>query len=187
MTALRSLGRSYRALFGLYLADVAAAVSSGASRAMTATLFDATEFNDDLASIDVLYDLAFLLMDLWRLGLPHHANVLLNGYLAETGGLEGLPLTPLFMSCRAAVMAKTTATSASLERDRSRRQVLEATANNYLAFATRLLDPPQPRLVAVGGFSGTRKSLAMQLASSIGAPPGAVVLRSDAICSGCPT
>jgi predicted kinase len=146
------------------------------------TLFDAIEFNDDIASIDVLYDLAFLLMDLWRLGLPNHANALWNGYLAETMDLDGLPLMPLFMSCRAAVMAKTTATSANLERDGSRRRVLAATAGDYLGFANRLLAPPHPLLVAVGGFSGTGKStLAMQLASSLGAPPGAVVLRSDAI------
>jgi aminoglycoside phosphotransferase family enzyme/predicted kinase len=146
------------------------------------TLFDAIEFNDDIASIDVLYDLAFLLMDLWRLGLPNHANLLWNGYLAETMDLEGLPLMPLFMSCRAAVMAKTTATTANLERDRPRRQMLASTAHDYLALANRLLDPPPPRLVAVGGFSGTGKStLAMLLASSLGAPPGAVVLRSDVV------
>ena len=146
------------------------------------TLFDAIEFNDDIASIDVLYDLAFLLMDLWRLGLPHHANAVWNGYLAETMDLEGLPLMPLFLSCRAAVMAKTTATSARLESDQGRRQALETTANDYLAFANRLLDPAPPRLVALGGFSGTGKStLAMLLASSLGAAPGAVVLRSDAI------
>jgi aminoglycoside phosphotransferase family enzyme/predicted kinase len=146
------------------------------------TLFDAIEFNEDIATIDVLYDLAFLLMDLWRLGLPRHANVLWNAYLAETMDLDGLPLMPVFMACRAAVMAKTTATSASLERDPSRRQELAAAANDYLAFANRLLAPPQPRLVALGGLSGAGKStLAMLLASSLGAPPGAVVLRSDAI------
>ena len=45
------------------------------------TLFDAIEFNDELACIDVLYDLAFLLMDLWRRRLPRHANVVWNRYL----------------------------------------------------------------------------------------------------------
>nr|WP_245504357.1 hypothetical protein [Lichenihabitans psoromatis] len=33
------------------------------------TLFDCLEFNDDLATTDILYDLAFLLMDLWNRGL----------------------------------------------------------------------------------------------------------------------
>lgn len=146
------------------------------------TLFDAIEFNDDISSIDVLYDLAFVLMDLWRLELPHHANVLWNHYLNETGDLDGLPLMPLFLSCRAAVMAKTTATSANLHSDADRRVELQAIANGYLAMACALLEPPPPRLIAVGGLSGTGKStLAMALAPSIGAVPGAAVIRSDEI------
>ncbi len=146
------------------------------------TLFDAIEFNDEISSIDVLYDLAFLLMDLWRLGLSHHANLLWNCYLTETGDLDGLPLMPLFLSCRAAVVAKTTATSANLHINAGRRLELQALANDYLTMAEALLDPPPPRLVAVGGLSGSGKStLAMALAPSIGAPPGAVVIRSDEI------
>lgn len=146
------------------------------------TLFDAIEFNDEISSIDVLYDLAFLLMDVWRLDLPHHANALWNGYLAETGDLEGLPLMPLFLSCRAAVAAKTTATAAKLQTDPGRRLELQRRANEYLTMAADLLEPPPPRLVAVGGLSGSGKStLAFALAASVGAPPGAVVIRSDEI------
>lgn len=146
------------------------------------TLFDAIEFNEDISWIDVLYDLAFLVMDLWRLGLPHHANVLWNGYLAETGDLDGLPVMPLFLSCRAAVVAKTTATAANLQTDAGRRVKLQAVANDYLTMAEALLEPPPPRFIAVGGLSGSGKStLAMALAPSIGAPPGAVVIRSDEI------
>jgi hypothetical protein len=146
------------------------------------TLFDAIEFNDELSSIDTLYDLAFLLMDLWRLGLPHHANTLWNSYLADTGDLNGLPLMPLFLSCRAAVMAKTTATSANLQSDKARRLELQVLANEYLTMAGAMLEPPPPRLIAVGGLSGTGKStLAADLAPSIGAAPGAVVIRSDVI------
>lgn len=146
------------------------------------TLFDAIEFNDEISSIDTLYDLAFLLMDLWRLGLPHHANLLWNGYLAETGDLDGLPLMPLFLSCRAAVVAKTTATSANMQIDQGRRLELKALANDYLALAAALLEPPPPRLIAIGGLSGSGKStLAMDVAPSIGAAPGAVVIRSDEI------
>ena len=44
------------------------------------TIFDGVEFNDRIAVIDVLYDLAFLLMDLWRRGFNVHANRLLNSY-----------------------------------------------------------------------------------------------------------
>ena len=38
-------------------------------------LFDCIEFNDQIATIDVLYDLAFLLMDLWHRGFPELANL----------------------------------------------------------------------------------------------------------------
>jgi aminoglycoside phosphotransferase family enzyme/predicted kinase len=146
------------------------------------TLFDAIEFNEEISSIDVLYDLAFLLMDLCRLGLPHHANLLWNRYLADSGDVDGLALMPLFLSCRAGVMAKTTATAASLQTDSGRRPELMALANDYLTFAGVLLEPAPPRLVAVGGLSGSGKSsLAMALAPSVGAVPGAVVIRSDEI------
>jgi hypothetical protein len=144
------------------------------------TLFDGVEFNDEIACTDVLYDLAFLLMDLWRRGLPRHANIVWNRYLVEMADIDGLSLLPLFLSCRAAVRAKTSATAAHLQQDGQRRTELERMAREYLAMAGRLLHPATPCLVAVGGFSGSGKStLALGLAPSIGAVPGAVVLRSD--------
>ncbi len=146
------------------------------------TPFDAVEFNDEIACIDVQYDLAFLLMDLCRRGLPRHANVVLNGYLAATGDIDGLSLLPLFLSCRAAVRAKTSATSARLQRDPQSRRELEDLARQYLDRAERLLDPPGPGLVAIGGLSGSGKStLALSLAPLVGAVPGAIVIRSDEV------
>ena len=146
------------------------------------TLFDAIEFNDEIACTDTLYDLAFLLMDLWRRQLPRHANVVWNGYLASAEDTGGIPLLPLFLSCRAAVRAKTSATAARLQAEAQPRRDLEALARDYLAMALHLLHPPSPCLIAVGGLSGSGKSaLAMGLAPSIGAVPGAVVVRSDEI------
>ena len=146
----------------------------------TPTLFDGVEFNDEISCTDVLYDLAFLLMDLWRRRLPRHANTVWNRYLVETADFDGVCLLPLFLSCRAAVRAKTSATAAQLQHDAQRRSELEGAAAEYLAMAGHLLHPPQPCLVAVGGFSGSGKStLALGLAPSVGAVPGAVVLRSD--------
>jgi aminoglycoside phosphotransferase family enzyme len=146
------------------------------------TLFDALEFNDALACNDVLYDLAFLLMDLWHRRLYRHANVVWNGYLAETADLDGIALAPLFLSCRAAVRAKTSVTSAALQTDPARRGELRALAREYLSMAEALLRPPSPCLVAVGGLSGSGKStLALALAPSVGAVPGALVLRSDEV------
>lgn len=145
------------------------------------TLFDAIEFNDEIACIDVIYDLAFLLMDLWHRQLPVHANRVLNGYLADTFDPEGLRLLPFFLSCRAAVRAKTCATAATIEEGAGRSESIRL-AHEYLALAHAFLDPASPGLVAIGGFSGSGKStLALTLAPEIGAAPGAVVLRSDEI------
>jgi aminoglycoside phosphotransferase family enzyme/predicted kinase len=146
------------------------------------TLFDGIEFNDELACTDVLYDLAFLLMDLWRRGLPRHANAVWNGYLAEAVDVEGIALMPLFLSCRAAVRAKTSATAARFQSDEAKAGALQQLARDYLTMAGRLLQPPEPRLIAIGGLSGSGKStLAVAVAPSVGPVPGAVVLRSDDI------
>jgi len=145
-------------------------------------LFDAIEFNDDISCIDVLYDLAFLLMDMERRALPRHGNAVWNAYLQATHDFKGLAAMPLFLSCRAAIRAKTSATAASFQRDAARAGELRALARDYVALAVRLLTPPPPRLIAIGGFSGSGKStLAVAMAPSLGAVPGAVVLRSDEI------
>ncbi|HEY6506822.1 MAG TPA: AAA family ATPase [Vicinamibacterales bacterium] len=146
------------------------------------TLFDAIEFNDDLACIDVWYDLAFLLMDLTKRGLRAHAGAVLNGYLTRTGDYDGLALLPLFLSCRAGVRAMTSATAARFQADTQKAAELETLARAYLQLAEALLVPSPAVLVAVGGLSGSGKStLARALAPSIGPTPGAVVLRSDEI------
>jgi predicted kinase len=146
------------------------------------TPFDAIEFNDEIACIDVLYDLSFLLMDLWRRRLPRHANLVLNRYLASRPDDDGLTLLPLFLSCRAAVRAKTSAAGARLQADPRRRDELVALAQGYLQMAADLLRPRGAALVAIGGLSGAGKStLARALAPFLGAVPGARVLRSDEI------
>jgi len=144
------------------------------------TLFDGVEFNDEISCVDVMYDLAFLLMDLWRRRLPAHANAVLNGYLAETADVGALALLPLFLSCRAAVRAKTGAAAAALQADPERRAEPLRSAREYLAMAEALLHPPPARLVAIGGLSGCGKStLALALAPELGAVPGAIAVRSD--------
>lgn len=149
------------------------------------TLFDAIEFNDDLSCIDVAYDLAFLLMDLWHRGLTRHANEVMNAATTAPEDIDALGLLPLFLSTRAAVRAKTNATSATLQADQARRREHEKLARKYLAMAAALLQPRRPSIVAIGGLSGTGKStLARALAPSIGAVPGALVLRSDEIRKG---
>ncbi len=148
-------------------------------------LFDAIEFNDAIATCDTLYDLAFLLMDLLHHGLRHEACLLLNRMLwgAADGDIardvEGLALLPLFLSLRAAIRAKVAFDLAALRGANA--EAAEADGRAYFDTARHLLSPDAPpRLVAVGGLSGTGKStLAARLAPELGAAPGAVHLRSD--------
>jgi predicted kinase len=144
------------------------------------TPFDGVEFNDEISCVDVFYDLAVLLMDLWRRALTRHANALLNGYLAQRLDFEALALLPLFLSCRAAIRAKTSATAAGLQQVLETRRELEALAREYLVMAADLLRVEPPVLVAIGGCSGSGKStLAQSLAPDLRPVPGAVVARSD--------
>jgi predicted kinase len=146
------------------------------------TLFDAIEFNDDFACIDVMYDFAFLLMDLVHRGLEPHANAALNGYLEVRPDYAGLALLPLFLSCRAAVRSKVNLAQASVQDDVQAEAAHRCEARAYLQLAQTLLDPGKPSLVAIGGLSGSGKStVARLLAPSLGAVPGAVVLRTDVI------
>jgi uncharacterized protein len=145
-------------------------------------LFDAIEFDPLIAAGDVLYDLAFLVMDLIERDLAGAANIVLNRYLAETqrdADLEALAALPLFLSVRAAIRAKVTA--ARLEDAAAdKRAAIAKTAQTYFRLARRLIEPPSPRLIAVGGLSGTGKSvLARALAPCVAPDPGAVVVRSD--------
>ena len=134
-------------------------------------LFDAIEFSDTIACIDMFYDLAFLVMDLDRRGLGEFAALLLSRWLAATGDFGALPLLPLMLSLRAAIRSHIAGVIGRPEEARA-----------YFIRAETYLTPKPPRLVAVGGLSGTGKShLSRKLAPWLGAAPGAVVLRSDVL------
>ncbi|MFG1395411.1 bifunctional aminoglycoside phosphotransferase/ATP-binding protein [Roseixanthobacter pseudopolyaromaticivorans] len=147
----------------------------------TPVLFDAIEFNDDIAVCDVLYDLAFLLMDLWERGLSDAANGVLNRYLwaGPEEHYAALAALPLFLSLRAAIRAKVQAAGLA-HLPAARQEEAGAEIAHYFAQARAFLGAPKARLLAVGGLSGTGKStLAAALAPSLGRAPGAVILRSD--------
>lgn len=107
----------------------------------------------DAGEQDILFDLASLLEMLVGLGRAAEANLLANRYVDVTPqGATGWALLPLYLSLRA--------------------------PDEGLADA--ILTPCPPRLVAIGGLSGTGKStLARHVANRLGRPPGARVLRSD--------
>ncbi len=142
-------------------------------------LFDALEFDEELATVDVAYDLAFMLMDLRHRGLAAGANRVWNGWLSACGDDEAAVVLPLFLSMRATVRAHVGATAATqhgLERHRAQ------DARRYLEEARGYLDTVPPVVLAIGGVSGTGKStLARAVAAEIGRAPGAVVLRSDVV------
>ena len=145
------------------------------------TLFDAVEFDDAIATGDVLYDLAFLLMDLWERGLKSEANLVLNRYLwgSDETQIPGLAALPLFLSIRAAIRAKVIAASLP-HLSANERETQGAEARQYFAAAEHFLKPQAPRVVAFGGLSGSGKTtLASSIAPYLGQPPGAIHLRSD--------
>lgn len=142
------------------------------------TLFDAIEFDPALSDIDVLYDLAFLLMDLLHRDLGRAANLVMNRYLARGGDYRGVRLLPLYLSLRAGIRAHTSASAAAGLGDREK----TTQARAYLDLALKMLEPDRPRAVAIGGASGTGKSTAAaMLAPALGPAAGAAHLRSDVI------
>ena len=144
------------------------------------TLFDCLEFSTELATIDVLYDLAFLLMDLWHRNLRTEANIVFNRYLDLSPDDEGgIALMPLFLSVRATIRAHVLA--AQCMRPGYDRSVPD-NARTYMSLALALIEPVKPRLIAVGGLSGTGKSsLARLVGGDIGRAPGARIYRNDVL------
>ena len=116
-----------------------------------------------MASTDVLYDLAFPLMDLVRYGRQAEANALLNRYLGRTASdnLDALAALPLFLSLRAAIRAKVTA---------MREHADEKAALDYFALAGKLLLLD----VADGPTLGLRFGMTGRLASQLPKPANVV-------------
>jgi aminoglycoside phosphotransferase family enzyme/predicted kinase len=142
-------------------------------------LFDRIEFNEPFRFVDVIYDVAFTVMDLDARKKPDFANIFLNTYLEETGDWEGAQVLPLYLSRQAYVRAKVT--SFLLDdlaiSDADKQQAL-ATAKSYYHLAWEYTQIPLGKLILMSGLSGsgkttTAKKLAPQLK--------AIHLRSDAV------
>ncbi len=141
--------------------------------------FDALEFDERLATCDVAYDLAFLLMDMLHRGLRAEANTAFAAWAAAMCGTEdaGIAALPLFLALRAGIRAMVLVQT---DRAADRPGRSDAEARRYLGEALAHLAPPAPRLVAIGGRSGTGKTtMARRLAPCLGPGIGALHLASD--------
>ncbi|MEA5469831.1 AAA family ATPase [Spirulina sp. 06S082] len=144
--------------------------------------FDAIEFNELFSIIDVLYDLAFLLMDLDFRNFSTYANTIFNYYSWQENDYKGVALLPLFLATRAAVRAHVSVAIAEGLHDRAKRPIFLQEAAAYLEKSLAYLTPRTPKCVAIGGLSGTGKStLAKAIAPQLDLCPGALILRSDVI------
>lgn len=134
-------------------------------------ILDSIEFDDDLRLGDTLADVAFLAMDLERLGRADLADRFLDDYRRLSGDAWPASLRHHHTAYRAQVRAKVAAIRASQGDAASR-----GAADRLLDLALAHLHEGRVRLILVGGLPGTGKStLAAGLADAL----GAVVLRTD--------
>jgi aminoglycoside phosphotransferase family enzyme/predicted kinase len=137
-------------------------------------ILDALAFRSDLRCGDVLLDVAFLAMDLERLGHPGHARRFLLWYQEFSGETFPDSLAAHYVAYRALVRAKIGALRWSQTEDPAAAREAQA----HLGLARQHLERARVRLVLVGGLPGTGKST---LADALAAATGWVVLRTDEI------
>lgn len=142
-------------------------------------LFDCIEFNEPFRFVDVMYDVAFTVMDLQARQCPEFGNAFLNTYVEQTGDWEGLQVLPLYLSRQAYVRAKVN--SFLLDDPGVPAQVKEnakSTAADYYKLAWEYTKPRPGRLILMSGLSGSGKSTtAKHLARKL----DAIHIRSDAV------
>ncbi len=139
--------------------------------------FDGIEFNPQYSWIDVLSDVAFLVMDLQHRGRPDLSACFLNTYLEQTGDHEALPLLRWYMVYRALVRAKVSMLrSEQTTEDASQHARCIDMAKLLLSLSHQLIQPNPRRLWITHGVSGSGKTTgSQQLVNS----EAAVRLRSD--------
>jgi hypothetical protein len=136
-------------------------------------VLDCIEFDAALRLGDGLADVAFLAMDLERLGHPELGERFLAAYREHAADTWPASLAHHYVAYRAQVRAKVAAIRASQGGEGAAEE-----AEGLLALAHRHLDAAVVRLVLVGGLPGTGKTtLALGLAEAL----GATVLRSDEV------
>ncbi|MBL4666053.1 MAG: AAA family ATPase [Sneathiella sp.] len=151
-------------------------------------LFDAIEFEDDFVVSDVLYDICFLIMDLWQRDQKPAANRIFNQYIHQIGWLDKpdqlsvLKLMPFFLSMRAGIRTHVAASRYAQSANQAEKIRYRDEALELFNASQKFLKTSAPMVIAIGGFSGSGKStLATNMAHHIGDAPGALRIRSDVI------
>lgn len=138
--------------------------------------FDCVEFSPELRNIDVISDVAFLVMDLVAHARQDLAYLLLNRYLERTGDYSGMDVFNLYFVYHCMIRAKVAAIR-SVERaeDEGREEEIERLKHN-LAVAARWIDMAPPKLIGMHGYSASGKTwVSSQLMSEL----PAIRVRSD--------
>ncbi len=141
-----------------------------------ATPFDGVEFNPTLRWIDVMSEVAFLMMDLEAHGRRDLAFVFLNAYLEHSGDYRGVATLPFYLMYRALVRAKVSLLRASECTDLPIHQTLLDVYRRYVALATSYTHARRGAVIVTHGLSGSGKTMATQ---QLLATLGAVRVRSD--------
>jgi hypothetical protein len=142
-------------------------------------LFDCIEFNEPFRFVDVMFDVAYIVMDLEARQRPDLSTLFLNTYAEQTGDWQGLQVLPIYVSRQTYVRAKVTS---FLLNDpgipESEKQAAHETAALYYRLAWQYSQARTGQLILMCGLSGSGKSTtARQVASQI----GAIHIRSDAV------
>ncbi len=142
-------------------------------------LFDRIEFNEPFRFVDVMYDVAFAVMDLEARGRKDLGNAFLNTYVEQTGDWEGLQVLPLYLSRQAYVRAKVTSfllDDAAIPT--GEKETAQKIAADYYKLAWAYTQPQQGKLMVMSGLSGSGKST---VAKKLARKYNAVQIRSDAV------
>ena len=138
-------------------------------------IFDGIEFDPNLRWIDVMNEVAFVVMDLDERGRPDYAHRFLDRYLQASGDYAGLQALPFYRVYRALVRAKVACIRAAQEAPAARQALVEVCAG-YLACARRASQPQSRFVMLMHGLSGSGKTTVSQ---AVLERTGAVRLRSD--------
>ncbi|NDJ15970.1 AAA family ATPase [Myxacorys almedinensis] len=142
-------------------------------------LFDCIEFNEPFRFVDVMFDIAYIIMDFDARHRSDLANLFLNAYLEQTGDWEGLQVLPLYLSRQAYVRAKVTSfLLGDPSIPEAVKQDATATASGYYQLAWHYTQQKTGKLVMMAGLSGSGKST---IARSLARQWGAIQIRSDAV------